>query len=171
MLHWQSKGCRRVCRSTFAGETMACSDAVEGGLFLRGLLVSMKLGRLVPEDECGRFMDFHCITDCKSLYDHVHREGTPKAPADKRLAIDLAALRQALAREGRHQWEKHYDASRSDLVTPERPCRPPLPWLPTGDQLADILTKMMRADSWWAKVQQGTVALPLRVSQANAHRI
>ena len=44
---------------------MACSDAVEGGLFLRGLLVSMKLGRLVPEDECGRYMDFHGITDCK----------------------------------------------------------------------------------------------------------
>ena len=34
LLHWQSKGCRRVCRSTFSGETMACSDAVESGLFL-----------------------------------------------------------------------------------------------------------------------------------------
>ena len=168
LLHWQSKGCRRVCRSTFAGETMACSDAVECGLFLRGLLVSMKLGRLVPEEECGRHIDFHCITDCKSLYDHVHREGTPKAPADKRLAIDLAALRQSLAREGRHQWEKQYNMRQSDLATPERPCRPPLHWLPTGEQLADILTKFMRADSWWSKIHQGTLALPLRASQGNA---
>ena len=121
LLHWQSKGCRRACRSTFAGETMACSDAVECGLFLRGLLISMKIGRLVREEECGRFTDFHCITDCKSLYDHVHREGTPKAPADKRLAIDLAALRQVLAREARLQWEALHGASADDLATPERP--------------------------------------------------
>ena len=31
-----------------------------------------------------------CITDCKSLYDHLHREGVPRVPSDKRLAIDLA---------------------------------------------------------------------------------
>jgi hypothetical protein len=165
LLHWQSKGCKRVCRSTFAGETMACSDAVECGLFLRGFFVAMKTGTLIPEKECGRHMDFHCIPDCKSLYDHIHREGTPKAPADKRLAIDLAALRQVLAHEGRLQWEKQHRMSGEDLVTPERPCRPPLHWLPTGEQLADILTKFMKADSWWTRVRDGTVALPLRASQ------
>lgn len=168
LLHWQSKGCRRVCRSTFSGETMACSDAVESGLFLRGLLVSMKLGYLVREEDCGRYIDFHCITDCKSLYDHVHREGAPKASADKRLAIDLAALRQILAREGRFQWEAQHGTSSQDLATPERPCRPPLHWLPTGEQLADILTKFMRADTWWSKILDGTVSLPLKVSQVTS---
>ena len=168
LLHWQSKGCRRVCRSTFAGETMACSDAVECGIYLRGLLVSMKTGYLVPEKECGRYIDFHCITDCKSLYDHIHREGAPKAPADKRLAIDLAALRQVLFHEGRLQWEKQYHMPPDALATPERPCRPPLHWLPTGEQLADILTKLMRADTWWSKIQDGTVALPFKACQANS---
>eukprot|EP00439_Symbiodinium_sp_Y106_P080417 s1667_g19.t1 len=43
---WKSKASQRVCRSTFAGETMACSDALESALFLRGLLVSMQLGSL-----------------------------------------------------------------------------------------------------------------------------
>ena len=106
----------------------------------------MKLVCLVREDDCGKYVGFQCcITDCESLYDHVHREGTPKAPADKRLAIDLAALRQSLARQGRHQWEKKYHMGPNDVVNPERP--PPLHWLITGEQLADILTKSMRAES------------------------
>eukprot|EP00438_Fugacium_kawagutii_P013250 Skav234490 [mRNA] locus=scaffold3731:121116:128177:+ [translate_table: standard] len=162
LLHWQSKGCKRVCRSTFAGETMACSDAIESGIFLRGLLVSMMKGYLVPEGLAGKYVDFHCITDCKSLYDHTHREGAPKAPADKRLSIDLAAIRQVLAREGRHQWEKMHNKTENDLVTPELPCRPPLHWLPTGEQLADILTKVMKSEWWWERVNSGILRLPLR---------
>ena len=122
----------------------------------------MKTGYLIPEREYDCHIDFHCITDCKSLYDHIHREGAPKAPADKRLAIDLAALRQVLSHEGRLQWEKQYGMAPDALVTPERPCRPPLHWLPTGEQLADILTKFMRADGWWSKIQDGTVAFPFR---------
>eukprot|EP00438_Fugacium_kawagutii_P028405 Skav208339 [mRNA] locus=scaffold5193:38831:45910:+ [translate_table: standard] len=167
VLHWQSKGCRRVCSLTFAGETMACSEAVENGLYLRGLLVSMKVGYLVPEKEGGYYVDFHCVTDCKSLYDHTHREGTPKAPADKRLTVDLAALRQVLFHEGRVQWEKQYNQPRTALATPERPCRPPLHWLPTGEQLADVLTKLMKADAWWDRVNLGLLRLPLRTCQAN----
>jgi len=111
---------------------------------------------------------FHCITDCKSLYDHIHREGTPKASADKRLVIDLAALRQVLAREGRLQWEKQYNLSSGDPVTLERPCSPPLHCLPAGEQLADILTKFMKAEAWWSCIKDGTVALPLRSSQGNS---
>lgn len=113
-------------------------------------------------------MGFHCITDCKSLYDHTHREGTPKAPADKRLVIDLAALRQVLAHEGRLQWEKQYNLSSGDLVTLERPCSLPLHCFPTGEQLADILTKFMKTEAWWSRIKGGTVALPLRASQGNS---
>eukprot|EP00439_Symbiodinium_sp_Y106_P000038 s8929_g1.t1 len=102
IVEWKSKASQRVCRSTFAGETMACSDALESALFLRGLLVSMQLGHAVPERDCGEHLEVHLVTDCKSLYDHVHREGTPKAPTEKRLALDLASIRQVqLAMQGR----------------------------------------------------------------------
>ncbi|OLQ05060.1 Copia protein [Symbiodinium microadriaticum] len=106
VVEWKSKASQRVCRSTFAGETMACSDALESAIFLRGLLVSMMAGHPVPEDSCGEFMEIHLVTDCKSLYDHIHREGTPKAPTEKRLALDLASVRQVLVGEARHQWTR-----------------------------------------------------------------
>ena len=68
---------------------MACGDALESGLFLRGLLVSFLKGRIVPEEECGSVMPLHLFTDCRSLYDHLHREGVPKPPSEKRLATSL----------------------------------------------------------------------------------
>ncbi|CAK9102559.1 unnamed protein product [Durusdinium trenchii] len=39
------------------------------------------------------------MTDCKSLYDSVHRAGGPRAPSEKRLLVDLAALRQMAQQE------------------------------------------------------------------------
>ena len=162
VLHWQSKGCQRVCRSTFAGETMACNDAVEAGIYLRGLMLSIMKGQVIVEKDAGRWVPFHCITDCKSLYDHTHREGSPKAPSDKRLAIDLAGLRQVLFMEGRHQWEARHGLGPGDLVTPEKPCRPPIHWLPTGEQLADILTKILKADDWWTTMSRGYLNFPFR---------
>eukprot|EP00913_Durusdinium_trenchii_P003903 g3612.t1 len=103
LIDWKSKGCRRVCRSTFAGETMACCEAMESGTFLRALFLSFVHGKIIPEEACGEFVDLHMVTDCKSLFDHIHREGVPKAPTEKRLAIDLASVRQTLVREAAHQ--------------------------------------------------------------------
>ena len=34
------------------------------------------------------------LTDCKSVFDNVHRVGEPNAPSEKRLVVDLAALRR-----------------------------------------------------------------------------
>ena len=105
-------------------------------------------------------VDVHLLTDCKSLFDHVHREGTPKAPADKRLAVDLADLHQTLMKEGRTQWRRQHGADARR--TPERPCRPPLHWIPTEDQLADSLTKKMKPDGWWQALERGYLLLPLK---------
>ena len=159
-LDWKSKASSRTCRSTFAGETMACGEAMEATLFLRALFVSMRLGRSVKDDEAAKYHNLHLLTDCRSLYDHIHREGTPKAPADKRLAVDLADIRQTLMREARHQWHQRYGDSGEQ--TPDKPFRPPLHWIPTEDQLADMLTKSMRADQWWAVCEAGFLTLPLK---------
>ena len=160
IIDWKSKGSQRVCRSTFAGETMACTEGVESALFLRCLFLSFAQGRHVSEDESGKFSPLHCITDCKSLYDHLHREGVPKAPTEKRLAVDLAGLRQIFLREARHQWLARHQAGGEP--TPERPCRPPLHWMPTHLQLADLLTKEMNAGAWWQIMARGFFDFPLR---------
>ena len=159
LLDWKSKASSRVCRSTFAGETMSCCEAMENLLFLRALLASMLYGPGSSRGEAANKIDIHLLTDCKSLYDHVHREGTPKAPADKRLAVDLADIRQTLMKEAQTQWKKVYGDDTP--WSPERPCRPPLHWIPTEDQLSDMLTKQMKADTWWATLQLGYLDLPL----------
>ena len=157
---WRSKASTRVCRSTFAGETMACGDALEGALLLRAMLVSFLKGRLVKEEDAGRYVPMHLFTDCKSLYDHMHRDGLPKPPSEKRLAVELAAIRQSLAQESRHQWRRlHGDVP----LRPDRPLKPPLRWLPTDQHWADVLTKKMSASAWWQAIGDGRARFPLMV--------
>ena len=71
------------------------------------------------------------LSDCRSLYDHLTREGIPRVPTDKRLAIDLAAIRMDLQGFGR------------------------LAWVPTARQLADLLTKPLKANGWWSTFSEG----------------
>ncbi len=160
LVDWRSKSSQRVCRSTFAGETMACCEALEHSLYLRSLFISFSMGHLIKEEDCGAHAPIHCITDCKSLYDHLLREGTPKAPTEKRLAIDLAGLRQILMKEARHQFVMKYGANQEP--TPSMPCRPPIHWIPTELQLADILTKELKSAEWWTTMEKGRLFLPFK---------
>ena len=43
------------------------------------------------------------VTDCKSLYDAIHKEGAAPASTDKRLAIELAIVK-AEAVSGETDW-------------------------------------------------------------------
>ena len=164
-IDWRSKASSRVCRSTFAGETMACGEALETSLYLRSLLLSFLHGHLVFERDAGKYMDIHLCTDCKSLYDHLHKAGTPKPPTERRLALDLAAIRQSLMVEAKHQWKRLYG---NGSVRPDKPCKPPLHWVPTDKQLADVLTKKMKPAAWWASVSDGSLILPL-LCQVHTH--
>ncbi|CAE7318597.1 RE2, partial [Symbiodinium sp. CCMP2456] len=123
VIDWKSHACDRVCRSTFAAETMACCTAVEGGDYLEKYLETLLTGSLQRRTR-GR-IQIRFLSDCRSLYDHLTREGIPRVPSDRRLAIDLAAVRQDLKSLGR------------------------LAWVPTTRQLADVLTKPMKGSEWW----------------------
>ena len=46
--------------------------------------------------------------------------------------------------------------------TPERPCRPPIHWVPTELQLADILTKELKSAEWWLTMAKGRLFLPFK---------
>ena len=59
-----------------------------------------------------------CVTDCKSLYDHLLAVGSPTTLQDKRSAVDVLIIRESLKKTG---------------------CV--IRWAPTGLQLADGLTK------------------------------
>ena len=138
LIDWKSLSCPRICRSTFAAETMACAHGLEGGIYLSTLLETLVLGKLVRP--AAATISLRLLTDCRSLYDHLMRDGVPRAPSDRRLAIDLAAIRQDL------------------------PSTSGLSWLPTETQLADLLTKPRKAHSWWQDVT-GFLRLPFRSSR------
>ena len=132
ILDWKSGACERVCRSTFAAETMACSTATETGEFIAKFLETILTGKLARH--ATRF-GLRFLSDCRSLYDHLTRDGVPRVPTCKRLSIDLAGIRQDLKSCGR------------------------IVWVPTGAQLADILTKPLRSDEWWE-----TIKSPLKLT-------
>eukprot|EP00439_Symbiodinium_sp_Y106_P045755 s2167_g5.t2 len=141
LLEWRSQTCQRVCRSTFGAETMACAEGLECGQFLRALLATLLAGRLVKLSEARQEWPIICLTDCRSLHDHLHRVGVPRVPADRRLAVDLAAIRQDLRRKTE---------------------RAVIQWLPTTCQVADPLTKPMRCKEWWEAQREG-IRLPFDV--------
>ena len=129
VLDWKSSACDRVCRSTFAAETMACATAIETGEYIVKFLESLLKGELYRRGPSRFRVRF--LSDCRSLFDHLTREGIPRVPSCKRLAIDLAAIRDDLEGFGR------------------------LAWIPTGAQMADLLTKPLKSGAWWAQFQEG----------------
>ena len=133
IIDWKSRAGQRVCRSTFSAETQACVEGVEAGQHVRALFETLLSGDLVKVEDAS--IPLYCLSDCRSLYDHVHKQGLPRVPADRRLAVDLAALRQALKRE---QWSHKL----------------PLGWVPSAHQLSDVLTKPQDPTSWWESVKQ-----------------
>ena len=80
----------RVCRSTLQPETYALSDGIRAALAdAHGVFL-----RTDWEYHAARFMsDVWMMIDCNSLNDHLRNLTFTKC-SDKRLSVDLAALRQ-----------------------------------------------------------------------------
>ncbi|CAE7251257.1 RE2, partial [Symbiodinium sp. CCMP2456] len=91
---WRSRAGQRICRSTFGAETQACAEGLETAQYLRSMYETMIQGRMITVETA--VLPILCLSDCRSLYDHLNRQGIPRVPSDKRLAVDLAALRQGL---------------------------------------------------------------------------
>ena len=96
-VEWKSHACDRVCRSTFGAETMGCIEGIELGQYVKALMSSLLTGQL--HRKSGEEFPLVALTDCRSLYDHFHKDGLPRTPTDRRLAIDIACLRQAFKEE------------------------------------------------------------------------
>ena len=141
---WKSRAGQRVRRSTFSAETQACVEGLEAGQHVRALFETLLSGTLVRVEDAK--IPIFCLSDCRSLFDHIHKQGLPRIPADRRLAVDLAALRQGLRAE---QWSHKL----------------PLGWVPSNHQLSDVLTKPQDPSGWWTVVKQ-KLLVPLHVVES-----
>ena len=105
-LAWSSKKSKRVARSTLTAETLAAIEAVELALMMRQTIQTILAVKLPP---------ISLFVDNKSLHDAAK---TTNTLADKRLMIDMSALRQMV--------------EKGELN---------IQWVSTKLQLADVLTK------------------------------
>ncbi|CAE8612681.1 unnamed protein product [Polarella glacialis] len=157
LIDWRSHGCPRVCRSTFAAETMACAEALEAAIAMRGRLLEILHPGLDLRDVDAAMLPIECIADCKSLYDTMHKDGVAKAPSEKRLMLDLSAIREMLM-----------EAVVSDdlLATGGMPMR----WIPTEFMLADGMTNVMRNERLLAVLRTGQLKLTQSREREKRHR-
>ena len=140
---WKSRAGQRVCRSTFGAETQACVEGLETGQYMRSLYESLSTGELVKVEDAKT--PILCLSDCRSLFDHLTKQGVPRVPSDKRLAVDLAALRQAL---------------KTERINGQLP----IAWVPGETQLGDILTKPQNPSDWWERVQKALL-IPIGIAE------
>ena len=105
-LSWTSRKIKRVCRSTLTAETMALLEVSETCFWLSHIINELINDELETTE---------IFTDNKSLFEAAH---STTAVEEKRLRVDLAAIRQSI--------------SRNEFT---------LQWIDTKHQLADALTK------------------------------
>ena len=134
---WKSHACPRVCRSTFAAETMAALEGWESAIAFRAVLLGCFPGM-------GHKIPIVSLTDCKPFYDSVYRIGGPRAPPEKRLMVDLAAIRQIIQEE-ESTWQLEQKTT----------FRKALHWLPTSAQMSGNLTRVIpKTKEWWGQLKE-----------------
>ena len=99
---WKSYKMPRVVASTLAGEAQAFASASGIAEWVSLMLVEAQQGCMDLREAHSVLENIPLvgITDCKSLYDAIHCMSSPSKVEDKRVAIDLAIIRQAVKRTG-----------------------------------------------------------------------
>ena len=80
-----------MARSTLAAETLAMVDSIDSAIFSASLFTELMTGLIQTET-----LHTTLVTDCKSLHDNL---GSGKAVIEKRLRIEMAAIKEALERK------------------------------------------------------------------------
>ena len=132
LAEWKSHKIRRRCRSTLAAETMSLDAATDAALFTRELLAEICIEGYQPTHS-GRLDETifptSMATDCRSLFDLLIKDGPLSSTQEKRLTLDIGALRE-VAEELEPTGEMMKEIYR---------------WVPTNVQRADHLTKLKPA--------------------------
>ena len=132
LVEWKSHKIRRRCRSTLAAETMSLDAATDAALFTRELLAEICIEGYQPTHS-GRLDETifptSMATHCRSLFDLLIKDGPLSSTQEKRLTLDIGALRE-VAEELEPTGEMMKEIYR---------------WVPTNVQRADHLTKLKPA--------------------------
>ena len=132
VIGWKSAIIKRQCRSTMRAETQAMTYAVDNGTYIRAAIARCR-GLYSSDDweaKCAKVMKHMWLTDCQSLHDYVNNP-IASGSEDKRLEIDLEALREAI-------WFDS-DDNLKDAITSEDNDK--IRWIDTSTMIADPLTK------------------------------
>eukprot|EP00435_Cladocopium_sp_Y103_P073746 s182_g45.t1 len=117
---WRSYKMPRAVSSTLAAESQAMSTAT-GTVEWLALLLSEILDGPLDVKLCRERLQNRkpiLITDCKSLYDHLHSPSSPTSIEDRRTSIDVVIIRESV-----------------------RLLQAYVRWVPTNRKLADGFTK------------------------------
>ena len=127
IVDWKSSTNKRVIESSFSGETHAALMGHGMARFCQVLLSEIRCGgqivSAIDDDGWQQLTPVTMVTDCKSVYDTVHRDG--QHISDKGSVVQAVLLRQLLSTRN--------SCSKARLL-----------WVPTRHQLADGLTKSGR---------------------------
>ena len=155
--HWKSFRLRRVVPSTLGGEAQAFSTASAVAEWMSLLLAEARAGSFdlrtcQPQLRATKLVG---VTDCKSLYDHLHTLSSLSGVQDKRVCVDIAIIKQSMERAGLQ-----------------------VRWCPTELMICDALTKDKAdpADLLRAILELGTYQLSpegqiLKTKKANRERL
>ena len=148
ILDWRSSTNKRVIESSFAAETHAALMAMRMGHFCQVLTSELRFGSdvvgSVEDDGWDDLVSMTLVTDCKSIYDTVHKDG--QHISDKANVVHAVLLRQMLS-------------------TRRAQCKTKLLWVRTRHQIADGLTKGRRSKKLREQVSSGVVFRELAVKR------
>ena len=136
-LDWKSKASRRVLHSTFGAETGAALETLGMAKYFRAYMCDVILGAsqgdVMEYDETH--MPIVLYTDCRSLYDHLKKEGS--VPEDKWVAVWVGSLRCGVS-------------AGPDRNKTKSECK----WVASRWQLADGLTKFGLAKTMYDHISR-----------------
>ena len=152
LVEYESSTIRRVVRSTMAAESAALSKSLDRQLYLRLMIESLLYGQPELRDTDWRLnlrVPGILVTDAKSLYDNLQKDGS--LPAERQTLLDVLVAK--------------------DLV--EQKCID-VRWLANSHQFADFLTKPeVVTPNLQTFLRYGTLSLvPTQAQEADeAHRL
>ena len=141
VIDWRSATNRRVVESSFAAETHAAIMGHNMSRFAQVLMCEIKFGgkvvSSVEDDGWQQLVPLTLVTDCKSIYDTIHKDG--QHVGEKGNIVHAILLRQLLTTRNQS----------------EHPGKAKLMWVPTRCQLADGLTKSSRGSDLRDQLREG----------------